>query len=127
MAMLSGENRRWSLGGYAPGDYVCECYRCHERFTGDKRALSCLPCATEVVTARLQAAEADRDRLMGVVEPFAKMAGQPMRLHATGSVRVEIDTDHFIRASEAYSDIKAAQGCGDDPGCVPAANLKAEP
>lgn len=31
--------------GYAPGNYTCECSRCGQQFTGDKRAIACKPCA----------------------------------------------------------------------------------
>jgi hypothetical protein len=31
--------------GWAPGGYMCKCYSCDRRFTGDKRAMSCAECA----------------------------------------------------------------------------------
>ena len=33
------------IGGYAPGGYLCRCMSCNQTFIGDKRAVSCLPCA----------------------------------------------------------------------------------
>lgn len=32
-------------GAWAPGTYICECFRCHQQFMGDKRAGSCADCA----------------------------------------------------------------------------------
>lgn len=37
------------LNGYAPGNYDCTCLACTEVFTGDKRAICCLPCAKEIL------------------------------------------------------------------------------
>jgi hypothetical protein len=47
-------------GMWAPGSYICRCLDCEEHFVGDKRALSCAPCAykmpdTEVI-AKFRAA-----------------------------------------------------------------------
>lgn len=39
----------YPLNGYAPGGYNCICYACDEVFIGDKRAISCEPCALEVL------------------------------------------------------------------------------
>lgn len=40
--------RKWPLFGYAPGGYMCNCLRCGDQFTGDKRAWHCLPCAEQL-------------------------------------------------------------------------------
>lgn len=43
---LYGAPLSYLLGrGYAPGQYMGTCPGCQEIFTGDKRAISCLPCA----------------------------------------------------------------------------------
>lgn len=39
------------VGAWAPGSYLCKCLSCETTFEGDKRAMSCLPCAV----ARLDA------------------------------------------------------------------------
>lgn len=31
--------------GYAPGSYSCSCTTCGKEFIGDKRAVTCKPCA----------------------------------------------------------------------------------
>ena len=33
--------------GWAPGDYACSCFKCKQRFWGDKRAVLCADCAYE--------------------------------------------------------------------------------
>lgn len=42
----------WPLRGYAPGDYMCRCVTCGNGFTGDKRAIRCLPCAQKAPITR---------------------------------------------------------------------------
>lgn len=43
---LYGAPLSYLLGrGYAPGGYMGTCHGCKTIFIGDKRALSCLPCA----------------------------------------------------------------------------------
>ena len=32
-------------GGWAPGEYICQCRRCKSYFIGDKRASLCADCA----------------------------------------------------------------------------------
>jgi predicted nucleic acid-binding Zn-ribbon protein len=36
--------RKYPVGGFAPGNYYCHCTSCGVRFRGDKRALQCEPC-----------------------------------------------------------------------------------
>jgi len=37
--------KQYPIGGYAPGYYDCTCTTCKTKFTGDKRAFQCEPCA----------------------------------------------------------------------------------
>jgi hypothetical protein len=39
------EDLREAKGLWAPGDYLCQCTKCHEPFIGDKRAIGCADCA----------------------------------------------------------------------------------
>jgi hypothetical protein len=39
------EPKQYPIGGYAPGNYMCTCVICKQRFFGDKRAVQCEPCA----------------------------------------------------------------------------------
>jgi hypothetical protein len=39
------ESKQYPIGGYAPGYYDCTCTTCKTKFTGDKRAFQCEPCA----------------------------------------------------------------------------------
>lgn len=50
-ALIVGEReeRKYPIGGYAPGNYSCKCVTCKEGFIGDKRAVQCEPCATKMV------------------------------------------------------------------------------
>lgn len=43
------DNIKYPIGGYAPGEYICRCYRCGEQFIGDKRAYECEKCAKSVM------------------------------------------------------------------------------
>lgn len=42
----SDENK-YPQGGYAPGNYYCNCSTCNEKFQGDKRSFQCEPCGTK--------------------------------------------------------------------------------
>lgn len=48
---LSEQNRaiptpdNFRLFGFATGSYMCHCHTCKVEFEGDKRAITCLPCA----------------------------------------------------------------------------------
>lgn len=38
-------DKKYPIGGYAPGNYHCKCCDCGNGFIGDKRAVQCEPCA----------------------------------------------------------------------------------
>ena len=40
---------RYPIGGFAPGNYQCKCVDCKEIFIGDKRAVQCEKCATNMI------------------------------------------------------------------------------
>ncbi len=42
------EEKKYPIGGYAPGNYWCKCCICKEKFMGDKRAVQCEPCAVKM-------------------------------------------------------------------------------
>lgn len=42
------ESKQYPIGGYAPGNYMCNCSTCKKQFIGDKRAVQCEPCAIEM-------------------------------------------------------------------------------
>ncbi len=44
-------SRPFRLGGFATGDYMCKCMTCGGEFTGDKRAMTCLPCVADRINA----------------------------------------------------------------------------
>lgn len=37
--------KKYPIGGYAPGNYQCTCATCDKEFQGDKQAVQCEPCA----------------------------------------------------------------------------------
>lgn len=39
--------KKYPIGGYAPGNYYRKCCQCEETFQGDKRAVECEPCAVK--------------------------------------------------------------------------------
>jgi hypothetical protein len=47
------EPKQYPIGGYAPGSYTCTCVTCKKQFIGDKRAVQCEPCATEMVNTKI--------------------------------------------------------------------------
>ena len=49
------ENKsKYPIGGYAPGNYMCNCTTCKTQFQGDKRAVQCEPCAVKMVEEQVQ-------------------------------------------------------------------------
>lgn len=46
---LPEEKPKYPIGGYAPGNYMCNCSTCKTQFQGDKRAVQCEPCAIKMV------------------------------------------------------------------------------
>ena len=45
---------KYPIGGYAPGNYMCNCTTCKTQFQGDKRAVQCEPCAVKMVKEQVQ-------------------------------------------------------------------------
>jgi hypothetical protein len=43
------QEKKYPIGGYAPGNYTCKCCICSCNFQGDKRAVQCEPCAEKAV------------------------------------------------------------------------------
>lgn len=41
---------KYPFAGYAPGHYHCNCSVCEDSFQGDKRAVTCEPCAIKLMS-----------------------------------------------------------------------------
>lgn len=41
------EEKKYPVGGYAPGNYWNKCGTCNVQFVGDKRSFQCEPCGTK--------------------------------------------------------------------------------
>ena len=77
-------SRPFRLGGFATGDYMCKCMTCGGEFTGDKRAMTCLPCVVDRINAaRSEAQPSDGGKSLGerlfdalnAVEEFSSTQG----------------------------------------------------
>jgi hypothetical protein len=69
------EEIKYPIGGFAPGDYMCKCVTCKEKFYGDKRATQCEPCTIEMVRTKIIKSEEGgfeikRDYLQGFIDQF---------------------------------------------------------
>ncbi len=53
------EPKQYPIGGYAPGYYGCTCITCKKEFMGDKRAVQCEPCATEMINTKIVVNESE--------------------------------------------------------------------
>ncbi len=51
------EERKYPIGGFAPGNYTCKCVSCGISFHGDKRAVQCELCALEAEAKNLAPVE----------------------------------------------------------------------
>ena len=72
--MGDDEQRKWPVGGYAPGLYICECRKCSQRFQGDKRAYECPDCVIQRLIALPAAAPAEDVRAGALKEAAAVIA-----------------------------------------------------
>lgn len=50
---IMGKKPKYPIGGYADGNYMCNCVTCKKQFIGDKRAVQCEPCAIEMVNTKI--------------------------------------------------------------------------
>ena len=69
------EERKYPIGGFAPGNYMCVCVTCKKPYYGDKRASQCEPCAIEMVRTKIVKSEEggfeiERDYLQGFINQF---------------------------------------------------------
>lgn len=51
------EETKYPIGGFAPGNYMCECVTCKHDFLADKLAVQCETCAIEMVKTKIEVAE----------------------------------------------------------------------
>jgi hypothetical protein len=57
------QEKKYPIGGYAPGNYHNRCCTCEKSFFGDKRATQCEPCALEA-KARFDALDPNEKELL---------------------------------------------------------------
>ena len=55
---MSEQEKRWPVGGYAPGDYTCKCTTCGQPFIGAKKATTCADCTIQSLLRRVEALNA---------------------------------------------------------------------
>ena len=48
LIIIPQEELKYPIGGYAPGNYRCNCVTCKTTFQGDKRAVQCKSCAIQM-------------------------------------------------------------------------------
>lgn len=48
------EEKKYPIGGFAPGNYTCKCCICKQEFQGDKRAVQCESCAVKALRELLK-------------------------------------------------------------------------
>lgn len=80
-------DRRFRLSGYATGDYFCRCLHCGEGFIGDKRAVSCLPCAGSSVASSLASRDARIAELEKDVRDWQAIAADRQAGHSLAEAR----------------------------------------
>jgi hypothetical protein len=56
--------KKYPIGGYAPGNYQCICATCDKQFIGDKRAVQCEACATAPQPPGFDLATDDVEKLL---------------------------------------------------------------
>jgi hypothetical protein len=71
-------DRKWPIGGYAPGLYMCLCRKCQNRFQGEKRAYECPDCVIQRLAA-LPPADDAVEALVKAAEAFRQIAPKAMQ------------------------------------------------
>lgn len=74
--------KKYPIGGYAPGNYQCHCGTCGGGFIGDKRAYQCKPCAVRDFEKFDALSPTEQDELMKrnaavIREMFSKWSNKP--------------------------------------------------
>ena len=78
---MSEQEKRWPVGGYAPGGYAgCKCNSCGEYFVAAKRAYTCADCiilvlldAIDYLEAKIAGGEmAEGERWTDCITPYEK-------------------------------------------------------
>lgn len=81
-----------NLAGYAAGDYFVVCRACGARFTGDKRAVRCEPCASKILPVMVEL-----DGIAGMAE----LASNPRTSHLYDKyevlVRIGVQSRELLR------------------------------
>ena len=109
--------------GWAPGDYLNTCYLCNKQFVGDKRAVSCAPCAYKEPHApapKLTAEEAFRRAAISDPEDAAialsELASLGYTLIPTDPASVEDLVERVMRKShpDGFMAWGPYENCPDD-------------
>lgn len=100
--MLPKKDDRPRRGAWAPGDYICECIRCHEQFLGDKRAGTCADCGYRPVD--------DSERINLVTSDFDKecLTFTAAMQTVAGWKHNYLGAAYTTRLRQAISDARAA-------------------
>jgi len=67
--------KKYPIGGYAPGNYHNRCYTCERSFFGDKRAIQCEECAVNDLRERLKPYEPATPQGIGWVKAVTRLPG----------------------------------------------------
>jgi len=69
------QSKKYPIGGFAPGNYLNNCVTCKQRFTGDKRAVQCEPCAIKTMKEESK----QKTRVFGTKEDKSFWSNKPIQ------------------------------------------------
>jgi len=75
--------------GYAPGGYTCACFSCGVRFSGDKRAIQCEPCAKAKLERSQVKTKARRDTGIRDLSGLRLFEGDRVRVEWTEELGIK--------------------------------------
>jgi hypothetical protein len=68
--------KKYPIGGYAPGNYQCNCTTCNTNFQGDKRAVQCEDCAVNSLREMLKPYDTTDSETLTIDDYEAVLADQ---------------------------------------------------
>ena len=88
------QEKKYPIGGYAPGNYHNRCYTCERSFFGDKRAIQCEECAVNDLRERLKPYEPATPQGIGWVKATERLPNHRDNVIVCGYLNEQGYTDY---------------------------------
>lgn len=111
--------KKYPIGGYAPGNYQCKCTTCERSFFGDKRAVQCEACAV-VAKERFDALSPTEQEVLvkqnaGIAKVMFAYAGSGEQIIANQAAGMPLEEAIYQAGYTAGHDIGYERGKRETP------------